>query len=165
MNADGSGVTQLTDNTGFADGVPAWIAGRVRAAAASSDVQHINEHYQVISYQTNPCNGEQIVFEGRYHVNGTITTTSNGTDLKLHLNTEDFQGVGLTTGLKYLYHEQTRVQDLFTYNPFTDKFEYAVGYNVISQGSADNFHADFAYTFSYPPGDFQITRDEARCTG
>jgi hypothetical protein len=128
-------------------------------------VEHINEHYEILYYQTNPCTGELIQFNGRYHVNGTITTSSTGVDSKIHLNTEHFEGVSLTTGLKYLYHQQTHQSDMFTYNPVTERFEYRVSYDVISQGSTDNFHGDLAYTFTYPPGNFEIIRDDARCTG
>lgn len=136
-------------------------------AAASSDVTHVNEQYVINNYyQVNPCNGELILFtDARYHVNGTITQTANGFDSKLHLNTEDFQGVGLTTGLQYLYHQQTHQENDVTFNPFTQRFEVAVSYSVISQGSTDNFMADLAYSFTYPPGTFVITRDDARCTG
>ena len=136
-------------------------------AAPSSDVTKINEQYVINNYlQVNPCNGELILFtDARYHVNGTITRTADSFDAKLHLNTEDFKGVGLTTGLQYIYHQQTRQENEVTFNPFTQRFETAVSYSVISQGSTDNFMADFAYSFTYPPGTFEITRDEARCTG
>ena len=102
---------------------------------------------------------------GLVGVNGTITRTADSFDAKLHLNTEDFKGVGLTTGLQYIYHQQTRQENEVTFNPFTQRFETAVSYSVISQGSTDNFMADFAYSFTYPPANFEITRDEARCTG
>lgn len=148
---------------------PKQIASRTDGLSTKQDpsavVEHVNEHFEILYYQTNPCTGELIQFLGRYHINGTITTTSEGQESKLHLNTEDFQGVGLFTGLKYLYHQQTHQEDMFTYNPFTEQLEYRVSYDVISQGSTDNFHGDFAYTFSYPPYNFQITRDDAVCNG
>ena len=163
MNPDGSGVTQVTNDPFYNDAVPTWVAGSVRTPPP--DVQHINDQFQTDYYQFNPCNGELIFFNGTFLVNGTIITTSTGTDTKLHMSTADFQGVGLTTGVKYVYHQQTHLQDSFTYNPITDKFEYSASYDVISQGSTGNFHSDFAYTFTYPPGDFQITRDRSSCTG
>ena len=144
---------------------PSHIDGLSLKQDPSEVVEHVNEHFEILYFQENPCTGELIQFLGRYHVNGTITTTSTGVDSKLHLNTEDFQGVSLTTGLKYLYHQQTHLTDMFTYNPATEQFEERVSYDVISQGSTDNFHGDIVTTFTYPPPDFQIIRDDARCTG
>lgn len=162
MNADGSGVTQITSVPWANDAVPDWTRGQI---PTPRDVQQINERYDATYVQTNPCNGELIFVAGTYHINGTITTTSTGSESRFHLNTQDFQGVGQTTGVKYLYHEQTRSHDRFTYNPYTDKFEYSSSYEVISQGSTGNFRSVFAYSFTYPPGDFRIIRDSARCIG
>ena len=148
---------------------PKQLASRENGLSFKQDpsevVEHVNEHFEILYFQENPCTGELIQFLGRYHVNGTITTTSEGEESKLHLNTEDFQGVGLITGLKYLYHQQTQQTDEFTYNPVTEQLEYRVSYDVISQGSTDNFHGDLHYVFTYPPGNFEIIRDDARCTG
>lgn len=140
---------------------------RPSLAAPSSDVTHVNDQYVLSDYyQVNPCNGELIHFtDARYHVNGTITQTADSYDARLHLNTEDFKGVGLTTGLQYIYHQQTLQENDVTFNPLTQRFETAISYSVISQGSTDNFMADLAYSFTYPPGTFEITRDDARCTG
>ena len=98
-------------------------------------------------------------------LNGTVATTSNGSDYKFHLNADDVQGVGQITGLKYVYHQQIREQNLFTYNPSAFQYEFASSYDVISQGSTQNFRSEFAYTYTYPPGDFRIVRDRSRCVG
>jgi len=145
--------------------IPSRIDGLSLKQDPTAVVEHVNEHYEILYYDINPCTGELIQFLGRYHVNGTITTTSTGVDSKLHLNTEDFQGVGLITGLKYNYHQQNHETDMFTFNPATEQYETRISYDVISQGSTDNFHGDLHYTFTYPPGDFVIIRDDARCTG
>ena len=148
---------------------PKQLASRANGLSFKQDpsevVEHVNEHFEIVYFQENPCTGELIRFLGRYHVNGTITTTSTGVDSKLHLNTEDFQGVSLTTGLKYLYHQQTHQTDMYTYDPATEQFVSRVSYDVISEGSTDNFHGDIVTTFTYPPPDFQTVRDDARCTG
>jgi Tol biopolymer transport system component len=162
MNVDGSGVTQITNDPYANDAVPVWVAGHI---AAPPVVQHFNQQYDITYYQPNPCNGELVIFTGSYHVNSTITTTSNGSDYKFHLNTEDFSGVGQTTGLTYVYHQQTRNTDLLTYNPYTEKYEFSASYDVISQGSTQNFRSVFAYSYTYPPGDFRIIRDSSRCIG
>jgi Tol biopolymer transport system component len=162
MNADGSGITQITNVPWANDAVPVWVAGHI---ATPRDIQQINQQYDVSYYQVNPCNGEAIIMSGRYHVNGTITTTDNGSESSFHLNTDGVEGIGQTTGLKYVYHEQTRQDNLFTFNPYLSKFEFGSSYDVISQGSTQNFHSEFAYSYTYPPGDFQILRDRSRCVG
>jgi Tol biopolymer transport system component len=162
MNADGSGVTQITHVPWANDAVPVWVGGHI---PAPPDIQHFNQQFDVSFYQTNPCNGEPILVSGSYHMDGTTSTTSTGTDFRFHLNSQDFQGVGQTTGVKYTYHEQSRTQDSFTYDPYTDKYQFSASYSITSQGSIENFRSEFAYSFTYPPGDFQIIRDVTRCTG
>jgi Tol biopolymer transport system component len=162
MNADGSGVTQITNVPWANDAVAVWTTGHI---AAPPDVQNFHQNYDFTYYFWNPCNGEPILLAGSYHMNGSITTTSTGSDYKFHLSTQDFQGVGQVTGLNYVFHSQRRTQDSFTYNPYTDKYESSDTYDVISQGSTDNFRSVFAFSFTYPPGDFRIIRDTSRCTG
>jgi len=162
MNLDGSGVIQLTNIPWAFDAVPVWVNGHI---AAPPDIQQFNQQFDITSYLLNPCNGEPILLAGSYHVVGTITTTNAGTESKFHLNTQDFEGIGQVTGLKYVYHEQTRSQDFFAYNPYTSRYEFSTSYGVTSAGSTDNFRRDVAYSYTYPPGDFRIIRDTSRCSG
>jgi hypothetical protein len=162
MNADGSGVTRITNVPWANDAVANWVTGHI---PAPPEIQNFQQQYDIVSYQLNPCNGELIVFSGSYHVSGNIATTSSATSSRFHLNSQDFQGTGQTTGLKYVYHQGSQSADSFTYNPFTEKFETSASYDVISQGSTQNFRSVFAYSFTYPPGDFRIIRDITRCNG
>jgi hypothetical protein len=135
-----------------------------RPSLAQANVQHINEQYEIAGYtQFNPCTGELITYSGRYHVNGTITTTENGEDVKIHLNTEDFKGVS-STGTEYIYHQQTHQADEFTYDPFTETYVSRVTFMNVSQGPTDNYRYEEVYTFTYPPGNSQFTIEE-KCTG
>jgi dipeptidyl aminopeptidase/acylaminoacyl peptidase len=162
MNVDGSGVTRITNVPWANDAVAVWTSGHI---AAPPLVQNFNQNFDFTFTLFNPCNGEPILLTGSYHMNGSVTTTSTSSENRFHLSTQDFQGVGQTTGLKYVFHEQRQSEDFFTFNPFTEKFESSDGYDVISQGSTANFHTVFAFSFSYPPGDFKIIRDTTRCIG
>jgi hypothetical protein len=64
-----------------------------------------------------------------------------------------------------VFHEQRRSQQFFTFNPYTEQDEYTDNYDVISQGSTQNFRSELTYSLTYPPFDFRIIRDRARCTG
>jgi Tol biopolymer transport system component len=162
MNVDGTGVTQITNVPWSNDAVAVWTSGHI---AAPPFVQNFNQNFDVSYTLTNPCNGEPILLAGSYHMNGSVTTTSTSSENKFHSSTQDFQGVGQISGLKYVFHAQSRTQEFFTYNPFTEKFEASQIFDVVSQGSTANFSSAFAFSFTYPPGDFRIIRDVSRCTG
>ena len=133
--------------------------------AATTDVEHINQQYTISGYtQYNPCTGDVIVYSGDYHINGTFRTTDNGFDANLHLNTEDFKGVSLTTGTEYVYHQQTHQSVDFTYDPLTETFVSRVTLMDISQGASDNYRLEAVFTFKYPPGTSSYTL-ETTCMG
>lgn len=158
-------LTACADATAPAPAPAVRSPGAPSFAQASSRSQ-INYWFDLNGTTYNPCNGEQVAFTGKAHVNGYIDTTAAGVvELKIHVNTADMHGVGLTTGDRYTLQEQLREAEQYSFDPYTDTFVFKDRYMVVSNSSTDNFESTFAFRFTYPPGTFEVTQDESRCTG
>lgn len=122
-----------------------------------------NRWFPVAGTIYDRCTGEYVALEGRFHQ--VVSVNESGTESTVHINSDALHGVGLTSGDRYVYHTQRTQQSVVTSNPYTQTVEFSARYQVISQGSKDNWFATLSYRYTYPPGTFQITSNESECRG
>ena len=96
-------------------------------------------------------------------VTGEIGPTSE--DITFHFNAQDIKGVGLTSGDVYEVLDNAEQNMTFAFPPLTQSEKSDVRFRLIRHGSADNLWMRFSFTFTYPPGTFEITRDQLECRG
>lgn len=98
-----------------------------------------NENIPFTSTLFNPCNGDQVTFQGTMHVTNTMTTdSSGGTHLKTHVNYQDVSGTGAPSGLNYRVGTTTNETTNDNDGPQTETTIIST-VKLISQGSALNY--------------------------
>ena len=138
-------------------------------SVAASSVKLFNDKFGVSFIVSNPCPpAEDVAFGGSIHILSTGAVTPTSSDTKFHYNTQGIEGVGLSSGDRYLYiqNEKTDSEFSFVY-PFPFEQENDVRFRLIRQGSDDNLWIRHTFRFSYSPPlfEFEIIREEIECRG
>lgn len=114
----------------------------------------------------SPCTGEPIAFQGSAHIVATYTPTADGFTVETHFNTQGVSGVGTVSGTNYQIIQSSNEDDeIVASDPATESGSVDLHYRVISNGSTDNFLADFIFTFTYPPPTATYKVENVRCEG
>jgi len=96
----------------------------------------------------------------------TDETTPTEVHVKVHVNAQDIEGVGLTSGDMYRVEDNVLNEFSFTLvPPFEFEQELDVRFRLIREGSDDNLWMRFTARFTFPPGDLEIIRNELECRG
>lgn len=134
---------------------------------APSSAKLSNEKFYISFTAFNPCPPTELVaVEGWYHYLVTGEQTPAGSDIKIHLNTQGIEGVGLTSGDRYQFIQNQKSDFEFSnVPPFPFEQEFDFRYQLIRQGSDDNLWIRQTTRFSYPPYEFEIIRNEFECRG
>ena len=87
----------------------------------------------------NPCNGDQVTFQGNMHITNHYTTDADGgTHLKTHVNYQDVSGTGFPSGLNYRVRTTTNETVNDSDGPQTET-TIITTIKLISQGPALNY--------------------------
>lgn len=98
-----------------------------------------NETIPFTSTVLNPCNGDQVTFQGNMHVTNTLTTDSGGgTHLKTHVNYQNVSGTGAPSGLSYTVRTTTNESINDNDGPQSEMTIIST-VRLISQGSTLNY--------------------------
>lgn len=98
-----------------------------------------NETVPFTSTLLNPCNADQVTFQGNMHVTNSYTTDSGGgTHLKTHVNYQNVSGTGTPSGLNYNVRTTTNETTNDNNGPQSET-TIITTIKLISQGSAPNY--------------------------
>ena len=126
------------------------VEGLSATASAPASAVDINETFTTVWDMFNPCNGEQIIGDARFHILlSTVSTRSGNTIVNFDVGTT-FTGIGQVTALAY--NGKTRSNSKFALG--SDRSIVAASENevrVTSQGSSDNFIAVVATHITITP--------------
>ena len=145
----------------------------VAAAAASpaygqATTTTTNENIPFTSTLTNPCNNDQVMFQGTMHVTNTMTTdASGGTHLKTHVNYQDVSGTGAPSGLTYQVRTTRNETDNDNDGPQSET-TIVQTVKLVSQGSAPNYflHMVFHITINaHGETTSTVTETRLECRG
>lgn len=146
---------------------PQTPALKTAPVGAPSFAKIANYTYDISGGVYNPCPpAELVLVQGSIHFLITGEQTPAGSDVKVHLNTQGIEGVGLTSGDRYQWILNEKYDFEFSNVPpfpFEQEFEYR--YRLIRQGSDDNLWVRQTVRYSYPPFEFEIIRNEFECRG
>ena len=119
-------------------GVMLGVSAGAALAQATSETVNVSEPSSVGTI--DPCTGEAILLEGRIHLMEHLTIDANGGLHLVGVDNQTYVGENPTTGTKYVLegHNATSVNQHFADNGATE-FTLASEFQVISQGSGDNF--------------------------
>ena len=134
-------------------------------SASFDDGRQENQIIPIAGIVVSPCSGEQIAYEGSFHIVTSIEPTSDGFMLRLHSNTQGVSGVGLVTGTKYQIIDTFKENETIVSVPLNESAEFAEHFRVISEGNLDNFSVDLIATFTFPPRNVTYKFRNARCEG
>lgn len=117
--------------------VAAAFAGTRAFAQATTTTT--NEEIPFTDTRPNPCNGDQVTFQGTMHVTNSVTTdTSGGYHLKTHVNYQDVSGTGTPSGLSY--NVRTTTNETLNDNDGPQAETTVIQtIKLISQGSSPNY--------------------------
>lgn len=135
------------------------------ASAGFDDIIRDNLKIDIGGTIDDPCTGETVALDGSSHIVMTLDETTDGATLNYHFNTQGVSGVGLETGSKYQFVAILNQDESAVFIPSNGSGNVVVHERVISDGSADNFLLDVAYTFTFPPFTATYTFRNARCDG
>src|SRR5438128_4018336 len=86
---------------------------------------------------TNPCNGEQVNLTGNVHLTTGLTTDgSGGIHFRSHINNQDVNGIGATTGSRY---QIPSTSDTSLYLGSATTFTLTLNNRFVAQGSTPHF--------------------------
>jgi hypothetical protein len=127
-----------------------------------------NETIPFTSTMLNPCNADQVTFQGNMHVTNQFTTdSSGGTHLKTHVNYQDVSGTGTPSGINYRVGTTTN-ETLNDNDGPQSEMTIISTVKLITQGPALNYflHLVFHVTVN-ANGQTTSTVDESRieCRG
>lgn len=125
--------------------------------AAAQSTSEKREHADTM---TNPCSGEQVVYEGFLHIMEKTTANNNGSihfTAKYHFNG---QGIGQVTQLQHNVGGTANVNGKFPPGPVTTRQRT----RVVSQGPTDNFYATFIF-HANGNGEPTTTKIQSDCNG
>lgn len=157
-----------------------WLAGcdtpsapTVRAPAtlaipiAPSSAILFHYQYSFSSTVFNPCPPEEWVeVEGSIHILATgEPETPTSTDVKVHINMQGFEGVGLASGDRYRIIENFKEETKLSFPPVDFEQTFDHRFRAIREGSDDNFWFRLSGRASIPPDELVIIRDESECRG
>jgi hypothetical protein len=118
--------------------------------------------------QLNECPPQEAVLitDGMFHVQGYEERAADGTLLRVvvHFNAMGFQGIGLTTGLKYQIQDNDKTEVVFDADEALSGQETDVRFRLNRQGSLDNMWVRATFRFT-APDDFEVIRSELECRG
>jgi hypothetical protein len=151
----------------------AWLAACDTASAPTSQVSSFdapsfakisNDKFPVSGTLFNSCPPQELVeFEGFFHFLVTGEETPTSSDIKIHVNLQGVSGVGLTSGDRYSIAQNEKTDIEFT--PTTSEQETDFRFRLIRQGSDDNLWVRQTFRFTFPPGTFELIRNETECRG
>jgi hypothetical protein len=144
--------------TGPAPTSPALLSGGAVAFVKANTIKTNSWEDVVDNVVIDPCGGEDIVFNGRIHSVGTVTTSPTSTSGSVHLNFNALEGVGVVTGLKYrLVAAAKQVAFEENESPFAFSQETHIEEQLVSQTSADNFKISIIEELTFDGTDFTVT--------
>lgn len=109
--------------------------------SVSAGAQMVNQTRPYSSTTVNPCNGETVVFSGSIHFHEKTQVSADGRIHFVANNSFNASGRGQSTGRSYNIGGNMHTNSKFPTFPIT----FRQRTKVISAGSADNFHAIFAF--------------------
>lgn len=126
-----------------------------------------NDRFVLSGLIFNSCPPQEVVaYEGVFHLLITGETTPEGGDIKVHVNLQSFSGVGLTSGDRYSIQQIEHTDFSFSNTPpFPFEQETDFMFRMIRQGSDDNLWVRQTFRFTFPPGEFELIRNETECRG
>jgi hypothetical protein len=131
-----------------------------------------NESFPVSGLAFNSCPPQEFVeFEGRLHVLVTSEETPTEVSFKTHVNAQEIEGVGLTSGDIYRVEDNAKDEVTFTFLPtFSSEQEQDFRFRLIREGPEDNLWFRFTFRSSFdpariPPFEFEIIRNDLECRG
>jgi|SRR6185295_15572523 len=89
----------------------------------------------------NECNGEDVLLQGIGHLVVT-DNPQNGTHFQIHIQAVGLKGIGLSSGLEYVWVEQSRVADVFLENGAGSGL-LSAHLRAVSKGAAENYELTF----------------------
>jgi hypothetical protein len=105
-------------------------------AAVVRAAQLYNFWFPVDAVLTNPCNGEDVAFTGKFHSTFNVTVNGNTFHIEAHDNAAQISGTGLSTGAKYTGSQA----DNFTLNLAKGEIDTEEGmFRMNGQGGVPNF--------------------------
>ena len=128
------------------------VAGQAGAQSTSEKRDHTGD-------MTNPCNGEQVVYEGFVHMQEKTTASGDSIHFQATYRFQG-QGAGKVTQLKYTVGGLQKINGKFPPGPITTRSRT----KVVSNGPADNFHSTFVF-HANGNGVPTTTRIESDCNG
>jgi hypothetical protein len=140
------------------------IVKTVPTAPASTVIS--NERIPISLTLLYTCGPEELVaYEGFVHVLVTGEDTENGFEHKLHVNYQGVQGIGLTSGDRYIVQQNENSESSISFDPASRSSEVDNLSRIIRVGSEDNLWARTTFKFSFPPLVFESIRFEHECRG
>jgi hypothetical protein len=151
--------------------IAAIVVVSAGAALAQAETTTFHNRGQITFTIDNPCTGEEILFEGRFHNPQHTTLNDNGYHVVTRGNVMDVTGTGLLTGDRYRfinagglveYSEiEGEVGGLYVNNDETI-------FMVVSQGASPNFLMHLLYKVTFDTADGQpslvFAADTIGCT-
>src|SRR5437899_2003521 len=76
-----------------------FISSPTMAEVITNSIQDLPVAFSVV----NACNGETVTLSGTVHSQTRVTMNANTIHIGAHQNFQDVRGVGLTTGVNYVF--------------------------------------------------------------
>lgn len=114
----------------------------------------------------DPCDGENVAFNGTINTIATLTTTPGGLIATFHSNFRQISAIGETTGIVYQLHCTENMTRLEAPSPTTTPSIQTTVRLCILSGNNALFNALAHYSIT-PDGDVAVSFDnfEVQCTG
>jgi len=131
--------------------------------AADTTIQ-VDQTLDAVMLAEDPCNPpETVVLTGTIHNVGPVTQDDEGTvTMTYHLNSH-FDGVGLTTGHKYVLNEEQNTRTTFVAD-VPDRIWMTSSYKLVNQTTAENFELIIVFRETVP-GQPVIKEADSFCRG
>jgi hypothetical protein len=139
-------------------------SGETSRAQPSFNQILLNQSFPVAGTLANPCPPEEdVAFEGRLHV----LVKGEPDQFTVHTNGQSVQGVGVTSGDRYVLTEQEKSQTQVSGTDQTQLFDFR--FHMVRQGSADNFFYRALIVFTLDlDGEIlgaDVIREDIQCRG
>ncbi len=123
--------------------------------------------YLLTSTVTNTCPPmEEVAIEGMMHYIGTgAGETPTSTDIKVHVNMQRMEGVGLTSGDRYRVIQNDKEDVQFSFPPAQFEVAFDSRFRLIREGSAENLWVRQTARIAYPPEVIEVIWDVIECRG
>jgi len=113
----------------------ALVAGGIPTAFANPPVKVTVPEDFIFA---DPCTGENVHFTGSVTFSTAFSTNANTFHESIHV-TEHLDGVGLTTGAKYVANVEENAEENGSFGGFPVEENIVANEHVIAQGALDNF--------------------------